>query len=150
LHPILSNPAKQPWQATNRILNPKQKMINRMKTQIRMAAQALALALIAAGCASVSPAGNWNYTISGTPQGDFTGTLEVAKSNGGYTASVKAPDSEMKFEQFTFDKKTARSAGNFYFQNMSVNFDAEVTKATMDGSVSVQGMSFPFKATRKK
>lgn len=121
-----------------------------MKNPFKHTAPAIALALVLASCASVSPVGNWNYTISGTPQGDFTGTMEVAKKDAGYTASVKAPDSEMTFEQFTFDKKTARSSGNFYFQNMGVNFDAGVTKDTMDGSVSVQGMSFPFKAVRKK
>jgi len=103
-----------------------------------------------AGCASVSPVGTWNYTISGTPQGDFTGTMVVAKKDAGYAASLKAPDSEMAFEQFTFDKKAGRSAGSFNYQNMGVNFDAGVTKEAMDGSVSVQGMSFPFKATRKK
>jgi hypothetical protein len=103
-----------------------------------------------AGCASLSPVGSWNYTISGTPQGDFTGTLDVAKKDAGYTATMKTSDGELAFEQFTFDKKTAKSTGNFYYQSMGVNFDAAVTKDAMDGSVSLQGMSFTFKAARKK
>jgi hypothetical protein len=103
-----------------------------------------------AGCASLSPVGNWNYTISGTPQGDFAGVMAVAKKDAGFTATMKTSDGEMAFEQFTFDKKTAKSAGNFYYQSMNVNFDAAVTKEAMDGTVSVQGMSFTFKAARKK
>lgn len=106
--------------------------------------------LMAASCASLSPVGTWNYTISGTPQGDFTGAMEVTKQEAGYAATLRSANGEMKFEQFTFDKKTAKSTGTFYYQSMGVNFDAAVTKAAMDGSVSVQGMSFPFKAARKK
>lgn len=110
----------------------------------------LFVTIAAVGCASLSPVGTWNYTISGTPQGDFTGAMEVTKQEAGYAATLKTTDGEMKFEQFTFDKKTAKSAGTFYYQSMGVNFDAAVTKATMEGSVSVQGMSFPFKAARAK
>lgn len=110
----------------------------------------LFVAVAAVGCASLSPSGNWNFAITGTPQGDFTGSMEVTKKDAGYAAKLKIAGTEAVFERFTFDKKTAKSTGTFYYQSMGVNFDAGVTKEAMDGTVSVQGMSFPFKASRQK
>jgi hypothetical protein len=107
-------------------------------------------AFVATSCATLSPAGNWNFAITGTPQGDFTGSMEVTKKDAGYAAKLKIADTEAVFERFTFDKKTAKSTGTFYYQSMGVNFDAAVAKEAMDGTVSVQGMSFPFKASRQK
>ncbi|MBX7126465.1 MAG: hypothetical protein K1X47_12295 [Cyclobacteriaceae bacterium] len=106
--------------------------------------------LVLMSCSSLSPAGNWTYSITGTPQGDYTGNMSVAKEKSGYSASLAAEGSSIPFNQFSYDKKASKSNGNFNYQGMMVNLEANVTQEEMNGSVSVQGMTFPFKAIRKK
>jgi len=100
----------------------------------------------------VSPVvGNWDYKITGTPQGDYSGVLVVSKGDKKtLNAVMKSNGSDLPFTQFKFDSKTSKSTGSFYYQDMSVSFNATVKQTTMDGSISVENMNFPFTATRKK
>jgi len=110
------------------------------------------VSVLMASCASVPPVvGNWDYKITGTPQGDYAGVLTVSKGDKKTLKAVmKANGSDLPFTQFQFDKKTSKSSGSFYYQDMSVSFNATVKQTTMDGSISVENMNFPFAATRKK
>jgi hypothetical protein len=102
-------------------------------------------------CASLSPAGNWDYAITGTPQGDFSGTLTVTKKDKKtFSAVMKSKAEDLKFNKFTFEPKSKKSTGDFDYQGMNVFFDTAINENEMIGNISVQGMSFPFKATRKK
>lgn len=108
-------------------------------------------AFVWASCASISPAGNWDYKITGTPQGDYAGTLVVTKNaNKTFTATMKSDGGEMKFNQFKFDGKTKKSTGDFDYQGMNIWFDTTLKENNMNGNVSVQGMTFAFTATKKK
>jgi hypothetical protein len=111
----------------------------------------LLLILVVSSCASISPAGNWNYTITGTPQGDYSGVLTVTKKDKKtFSAVMKSDAGDFKFNQFTFESKSKKSTGDFDYQGMNVYFDTAIKENEMTGNVSVQGMNFPFKATRKK
>lgn len=110
------------------------------------------VSVLMASCASVSPVvGDWDYKITGTPQGDYSGVLVITKGDKKtLNAVMKSNGSDLPFNQFQFDSKTKKSSGNFYYQAMSISFNASVNSTTMDGSISVENMNFPFTAVRKK
>lgn len=114
-------------------------------------------ALIIASCAStktskvvISPAGNWDYTITGTPEGDFSGVMNIVAQDKVYTAKLNASGSELAIEKFTWDEATKKVGGELYYSGTSVLFDATLAGEEMIGTMSAGGMNFPFKATRKK
>jgi hypothetical protein len=114
-------------------------------------------ALIIASCASVkntkvviTPAGNWDYVITGTPEGDFSGVMSIVSENALYSAKMISSGSEITIYKFTWDEPTKKAGGEFNYSNYTVLFDATLAGEEMIGSMSVEGQSFPFKATRKK
>jgi hypothetical protein len=115
------------------------------------------VALIIASCAStktskvvITPAGNWDYNISGTPEGDFSGVMSIVSENKLYSAKMTASGSEITIYKFTWDEPTMKVGGEFNYSNYTVLLDAALAGEEMVGTMSVEGMSFPFKATRKK
>ncbi|MBS1488049.1 MAG: hypothetical protein JST43_10730 [Bacteroidetes bacterium] len=111
---------------------------------------AFTAALLLTSCASLSPVGKWDYKIIGTPQGDYSGVMTVAKKEKTLTADMKSESGDLPFNKFDYLSKSKKATGDFNYMGMTVNFDAAVTENDMTGTVSTQGMSFPFKAVRKK
>lgn len=97
-----------------------------------------------------TPAGEWEYSITETPQGDFTGILTIARVENSYTAIMNSNGNDLPFESFTFDEATQKVGGEFYYGGTTVNFDGAMNGDDMTGTMSAGGMDFPFKATRKK
>lgn len=115
------------------------------------------VALIITSCAStktskvvITPAGNWDYTITGTPEGDVNGVMTIVSENNQYTAKMTASGNEITISNFTWDEPTKKVGGEFGYSGYTVLFDAAMAGEEMTGSMSVEGMSFPYKATRKK
>jgi len=106
--------------------------------------------LLLARCASVTPVGSWDYTITGTPNGDYAGTLIVTKIKKQYAATLNSQGGDLPFKKFAFDPKTKKSSGEFDYQGTPIYFDATVKENDMDGNVATDDAKFPFKATRKK
>ena len=111
---------------------------------------AFIVSFLVSACAAVGPTGSWDYTVTGTPQGDFKGELIVTKNETGYTAKLSSKDGEIPFNSFTYDKKGKKSAGTFDFSGTAVDFKAGVEKEQMKGTMNAGGMEFPFTATKKK
>jgi hypothetical protein len=115
------------------------------------------VALMIASCAStktskvvITPAGNWDYSITGTPEGDFNGVMSIVAQDKVYTAKMNASGSELPIEKFTWDEATKKVGGELYYSGTSVLFDATLAGEEMIGTMSAGGMNFPFKATRQK
>lgn len=115
------------------------------------------VALIIVSCTStktttvvITPAGNWDYVITGTPEGDFSGVMSIVSENALYSAKMTASGSEITIYKFSWDEPSKKVGGEFNYSNYTVLFDAAVAGEEMVGSMSVEGMNFPFKATRKK
>jgi len=112
--------------------------------------------LVLASCATVktkqvviTPAGDWDYTITGTPNGDYAGLLAVAEKEKVFTAAMKSNDGELPFTNVAFDKATNILTGNFNYQGTDLVFSATLAGETLTGTISAGGYGFPFKATRK-
>jgi hypothetical protein len=114
-------------------------------------------ALLLSSCASTkstskvpSPEGNWDYSITGTPEGDFNGVLTIAKIDDGYTAKMAINGGELSIEKYTYNEATMKMAGEFDYSGNLVLFDAIMVGDEIKGSMSAGGMGFPFSATRKQ
>jgi hemolysin activation/secretion protein len=114
----------------------------------------LLLAFIVLACASsklaMVPVGSWDYTITGTPSGDFAGVLIVTMDGDKYAAVLKSQAGEIKIDGPTYDKTTKKLSGTFDFDGTTIFFDTTTEGDAMNGTVSAGGGSWPFKGTRKK
>lgn len=112
--------------------------------------------LLLSSCASTktskapSPAGKWDYTITGTPEGDFSGVLTISEVDKTYSAIMASSAGDLPIDKYLYDKETKKMSGEFYYSGALVLFDAVLAVDQIDGAMSTSGMSFPFKATRKK
>lgn len=109
------------------------------------------------GCATskqssrnVSPVGNWDYTVKGTPEGDFAGVMVVASTGKVFSAKLSTGQNELPIEKFVYDEASKKMTGEFYYSSARVYFNAQLSGDAIDGTMSVDDASFPFKATRKK
>ena len=75
--------------------------------------------LIFSSCASTktskapSPTGLWDYTITGTPAGDFNGVMTIGEVDKVPTAKLAVNGSELTIEKFIYDKETKKMSGEF-------------------------------------
>ena len=115
---------------------------------------------LAAGCASTAkmaaptPAGEWDYTILNTPQGDATGTLMISSDAGAYGGDISSEMlnqvvsmTDVAFQDSTFMFKATFDAGGQLIDTssrMTLNGDM------MKGMMEVAGFGeFEITATRK-
>jgi len=98
----------------------------------------------------VTPVGNWDYSITGTPEGDFNGGMTISVQDNNYSASMNTRGSELNIDKFFWNKETSKIGGQFNYSGYLVYFDATLSGEELTGNMSVEGQSFPFKATRKK
>jgi hypothetical protein len=98
----------------------------------------------------VTPAGEWDFSIKETPEGDFTGLMTVGQADKNFTAKLTTMGSDLPFERFTWDESNKKVGGELFYGGTSVTLDATLVEEEISGFMSTSGMSFPFKATRKK
>ena len=96
------------------------------------------------------PVGVWNYSVTGTPQGDYAGIMTINKAGQGYTAMMTVLKNETPFNKFTYTKKSKKADGDFDFSGVNILFSAQLNKELLKGTMSTSGLEFPFTATRKK
>lgn len=95
-----------------------------------------------------SPTGNWDYTISGTPEGDFKGQMVVTETDKILNAKLAGNGIDLPIDKFAFDATSQKLTGEFWYGSTQVNMDVIMNGDQMAGTVSAGGMTFPFKATR--
>ena len=116
---------------------------------------------LAAGCASTSkmaapsPAGEWDYTVFNTPQGDVTGTLMIVAEGDVYSGEIvfeafnqTASMTDVAFTDSTFSFKAIIDAGG-----QLVDLDTRMTLNgnMMKGKMDASGFGgFDISATRKE
>ena len=108
-----------------------------------------AICLIISSCAP-GPVGIWNYSVTGTPQGDYAGVMTISKTDKGYAAKMAVQKDETPFNKFTYSKESKKTEGDFDFSEVNILFSALLNKDVLKGTMSTSGFEFPFNATRKK
>lgn len=96
-----------------------------------------------------SPTGSWDYTITGTPQGDFNGVMIITEVDKVLSAKLISDGAELPINKFVFNKETLKMSGEFDYSGALILFDGLFTATEITGTMSTSGMNFPFKATRK-
>lgn len=112
--------------------------------------------LLLASCATVktkkivvTPVGDWDYTITGTPNGDYAGVMTITEKENVFAAVMKTSEGELAFTNMNFDKATNIVTGNFSYQGTDLAFNATLAGEALTGTISAGGYGFPFKGTRK-
>ena len=100
--------------------------------------------------ASNAPDGDWNYTVTGTPDGDHSGILTITTEKNKCTAIIKSETGEMTLNDAAFDKEKQLLTGNIDYDGTTVYLNITRTGDSLEGKVSASGMDFPLKGTRKK
>lgn len=109
----------------------------------------LGVIILLSSCAP-GPVGSWAYSVTGTPQGDYTGVMAISKKDKGYSAKMETQGTETPFNKFVYLKKEMKTEGDFDFSGVNILFSAKLNKDQLKGTMSTSGMEFPFMATRKK
>jgi hypothetical protein len=98
----------------------------------------------------LSPVGLWDYTITGTPEGDFAGILTITESGQLLTATLALRGNGLPIENFAYNIETKKLTGELNYSGLIIAFEALMTANELNGAFSEGGMDFPFKAIRKK
>jgi len=98
----------------------------------------------------ITPEGEWEYSITDTPEGNFSGIMTISKTESTYSANLHANGNDLPFESFSWDEAAKKANGELYYSGTSVQFQAAMNGDELEGGLSAMGMVFPFKATRKK
>ena len=115
---------------------------------------ALAILIILASCASNknawTPVGNWDYTVSDTPNGDSFGTLVLTEEAGAYVGKFRSPEyGDADITDFALNEVNVLS-GKFFMAGMdfgiSGTFEGNTFTGTVDGGYNG---SFPIVANRQ-
>jgi hypothetical protein len=113
-----------------------------------------ALVFILLSCAGTknawTPVGNWDYTVSDTPNGDTFGTLIVSEEAGSYTGKLRSPEyGDAVISKFALDENNSLS-GTFEMAGLELNisgtFEGDVFTGTIDAGYNG---SFPIVANRQ-
>lgn len=100
--------------------------------------------------AKITPAGTWDYSITGTPEGDFNGVMIVTELEKTFSAKMTSRGNELNIDNFTWDGVTTKVSGEINYTGYIVTLNATLSGDEMTGNMFVEGESFPFKANRKK
>ena len=107
---------------------------------------------MATGCATkkaMDPAiGAWEYVVSGTPDGDVSGTMYIAKEGESYTGNLNSSNGNLTLSNITIEDGKMQS--EFDFQGYTLDLKGTFEGDSFTGNVSLDDYTeFPIKATKK-
>jgi hypothetical protein len=76
--------------------------------------------------------------------------MTISEVDKVHAAKLSLNGGEVTLEKFIYNKETKKMSGELDYQGTPVYFDAILIVDDIDGGMAGGGMTFPFKATRKK
>lgn len=116
----------------------------------------LALILLLSACATVKtakipgPEGEWDYSITGTPNGDYAGVMAITKNESSYTGSLNTSEGSTPLTNLSYKPEEKKLEAEFDYNGMTILLTGLVNGDVFDGTVSTGDYQFPMKGTRKK
>ena len=103
------------------------------------------------GCASTSFLGDWDYTVTGTPDGNLIGLFTLSETEDGYVCHVLSSDGYADFDMESC-KLEENTLTGFYYDEMGSRIDISGTfeEDKFTGKVNVQGQEFTLAMVRKE
>jgi hypothetical protein len=114
----------------------------------------LLLALLTWGCAGSKKArldavGEWKFTVTDTPEGNYDGTIMIYRSaQNQLTGTLRTDKIETALNDLQLDDD--HLSASFEFMGFNVRMDGTLMANTFDGSVQVDDQSFPMRGVRIK
>lgn len=94
-----------------------------------------------------TPAGNWDYTVSGIPDGDVSGTLVLMDGAEGMTGRLETDGGSVDLEDVSLADNILSAV--FAYQGTDVKLKGTFVGEKFTGFVEAQGYEFPITAERK-
>ena len=93
-------------------------------------------------------AGNYEFLVKDTPDGDYTGTLTIRKGDNGYEGKLFIEGTN--YEILNLQIENNKMTGNFTFQYMNLFFEAKFTGENIAGFIFADGQGFELTGTKVK
>ena len=93
-------------------------------------------------------AGNYEFLVKDTPDGDYTGTLTIRKGDNGYEGKLFTEGTN--YEILNLQIENNKMTGNFTFQYMDLSFEAKFTGENIAGFIFADGQGFELTGTKVK
>jgi len=91
--------------------------------------------------------GAWEYVVSGTPNGDVSGTMFIAKEGEMYSGSLEGDAGTLELQDVEITDNQMKS--KFSYQGYTMNLEGTFEGDTFEGKVIYDYYnSFPVKATK--
>lgn len=119
-------------------------MINRIIKGI----PAIFLMAFLSGCAATGPVGTWDYHITDTPEGDFSGNMVIEKNEGNYSGHLFSNGRKINLNNVTLNED--QLSGKFNYQGTSLQLIGEFSKDSFSGKVKAGYESYPMTAEKVK
>lgn len=94
-----------------------------------------------------TPAGNWEYSVKGTPMGDMEGTFVLSNESGKFSGYFDTEEGRGEMKDLTVDGNNMSCKFNAF--GYSVDMKGLFEGESFSGTVSAQGYDFPVTAIRK-
>ncbi|MDW3646675.1 MAG: hypothetical protein R8P61_06425 [Bacteroidia bacterium] len=94
-----------------------------------------------------TPAGTWEYMITGIPDGDQSGTMTIMETTDGMSGSIASDAGETDLEDLVIEDNVLTAT--FSVQGYDIEMKGTFEGDTYKGNISVAGYEFPVTATRK-
>jgi len=80
------------------------------------------------------PSGNWDYTVTGTPNGDVNGTMVISKDGDNYTGKLQSTQGGIDLEDLTIEGQTLNA--EFYYSGTNLTLNGTFEGDSFDGKVA--------------
>lgn len=111
------------------------------------------VAFIAYACATSKKAvdisvGEWEYAITGTPDGDKEGTFSIVKDGDSYTGALHTEQGDTNLNKIVIENDAL--VCTFDYSGYTIDMTGSFVGDTFTGKISVEYNDFPMTAVRKQ
>ncbi|MEZ4773742.1 MAG: hypothetical protein R3D00_11215 [Bacteroidia bacterium] len=98
---------------------------------------------------SYSAAGNWDFSVTNTPEGDYKGVMVLTQAEEGYTGYLEAAGSKIELKNIVIDDENKLKA-SLYFSGNDLDIKGTFSGESFTGFVVAGYDNFPIVAERTK
>lgn len=111
------------------------------------------ITLVAFSCAPSRKAadisvGSWNYTVTGTPNGDVSGYFMITKEGVNYTGSINSNQGSIPFKTISIADRNL--SATFDYSGYAARMNGTFQGNAFAGNVTVDNNDFPITASRRE
>ncbi len=91
--------------------------------------------------------GTWNFTVTGTPDGDTKGEMIISQAGDILKGMIGSAGGQSEIKDLKIVNNVL--TGLFDYDGMSINMTGTFNGNSFEGKVDAQGYTFPLTATKK-